>query len=682
MAWKSVTLQPGLNAEVTPTALQAGYASTTLGRFKAGLFQKLGGWSKYISVAIGGSPRATHAWQAINKQQYLAIGSTAELGIVNNGLHSQITPQTFLSDTAINFSTSAGSNVVTVVDTNISGITSYDAVFFNTPVSVDGIILSGLYAVNSTLSSTSYTILAATNGLAGVTSGGTVPAFTTVSASPNITVTLAKHGLVAGNDITFAISTTVGGIAISGRYIVQSITDANNFVIVAATAASSSAGPTNMNTNKAKLVYTIALGPIQAGGAYGAGNYGAGAYGLGVAISGQSGTPITATDWTLANWGQNLIACPEGGGIYQWAPGSGFANAGIIPNAPYYNNGVFVSTAQQTIIAYGSTVPSTIGVYQDPMWINWCDVQNLNSWTPAVPPATPNQAGGFRIPSGSHLVGGASTPVCNLLWTDLDVWVMSYVGSQLVYGFVKGAENCGLIGKHAFTKLAGSIYWLGANNFFVYGGGGAAILPSPVWDIVFQDLDATNAWKCFAGSNTLFSEVLFAYPSISGGLGICDKYVKYNTVENSWDAGTLQRNTWMDQTILGAPIATTDAGIVYVHETGMDADTSPMTSGFTTGYFFVDEGESFVSIDRIYPDFRWGNWAGAKTAQIQLYVYALNYPGDTPIAYGPYAVNSSTEYVPVRIRARQLAMGVYSSDSGSFWRTGHMRIRYNLSGRR
>lgn len=677
MPWSGITLAPGLNAELTPTALQAGYSQTILGRFKAGLFQKIGGWIKFINLAVGGSPRATHAWQTISGVKLLCVASTQELGIFNNGTHQVITPQTFQSDVAPSFTTTANSPIVLVTDLNVATITNYDSVFFNTPISVDGIILSGLYAVAANISATEYTIIAATNGVAGVSAGGAVPAFTTASGSSNVTVTLDAHGLVAGNDITFAIPTAVGGTTISGRYVVISATT-NQFVIAVSSAASATAGPTNMNSGNAELIYYLAIGPSEPGGAYGSGNYGAGAYGLGTSLTGQTGTPISPADWSLENYGEDLVVCPQGGGLYYWGPESGFLTAQLMPNAPIFNNGVFVSMAQETVIAYGSTVPSSIGVYQDPLLVQWCDTGNFSIWTPTVT----NQAGNYRLSNGSFIVAGAATPTCDMLWTDLDVWTMGYEGSEFVYGFVKAGTNCGLIGKHAFTQLAGNVYWFGYKNFFAMSGGAVSVMPCPVWDVVFQDLDLTNAWKCCAGPNTPFSEVLFFYPSISGGLGICDKFVKYSIAENAWDAGDLQRNTWLDQTVIGSPIATTDSGLIYSHETGFDGDTGPITSGFTTGYFYLDEGREFTFIDRIVPDFKWGDWAGAQTANLQIWVNAINNMGDTPRIYGPFTATAATNFISCRIRARQISLTIQSSDSGSFWRLGKVRFRFRPDGKR
>lgn len=688
MPWVSVKLTPGVNAEFTPTQNRAGYSRSWLGRFKAGLFQKMGGWLKFLNYSLAGIPKAVSTWQAIDESKWLAIGTTTSLTVfkgrlVNNVLSVQssqsITPQTFTSDTTPDFTTTVGSNVVTVTDTNISTITPFCSVFFNTPIAIDGIILSGLYQVKGNLSATSYTIEAATVGAAGVTGGGDVPEFTTVSGSATVNVKIPAHGVSAGGDIVFPIATAVGGLTILGRYVVQSVVDADNFTIAAINSASSSQSGVAMNGGDAELLYYIAIGPLPSAAGYGTGAYGAGAYGLGIVVPGMTGATITATNWTLSNWGQDLVACQEGGPIFYWPPEQGILGAQVIPNSPPFNEGAFVSTSQQTIIAYGSSVEASIGVYHDPMLVKWCDIQDFTDWDNT---STTNQAGDYRIPTGSRLIAGTAIPGCNLIWSDVELWALTYIGAQFVYSFTSIGSNCGIIGKHAFAKLASSVYWLGRNNIFALSGGTVAVLPCSVWDVIFQDLDTENEAACWVGSNTLFGEVIICYPSISDGLGYPSRYVKFNTIENTWDYGPLQRNCWTDQTAFGPPIACTQDGVVYVHETGNDADVQPIASGFTTGYFYLDEGRSFVFIDEIIPDFKLGKYGQSQDADIQITVSGIDDVNDTPVQYGPFIWNASSKKISTRIRARQVSLTVQSEDSGSFWRLGQVRFRYTLDGRR
>jgi hypothetical protein len=320
MPWGTVKLQPGTNVELTPTLNRAAYVETAMGRFKAGVFQKLGGWQKFFDGAVGGTPRALHAWQDLNGTKRLAVGTTTTLTVIGTtGIPAVITPQTLESDFSPDFSTIDGVAIVEISDVNISGLTTDVAVYFRTPVSVGGLILSGLYRIVTITGASSYTIEAMSNATSTVNNAGTIPEFTTTSGSAEIDVDLPAHGQEVGNVVVFDVPTSVGGVTVEGKYTVTSVTSADVFSIIGSTSATST-DTVPMNGGEAGLTYYIALGPVPAGVGYGVGGYGEGAYGLGTSSTGvQVGTPITATDWTLDNWGEILFACPENGGIYWWA---------------------------------------------------------------------------------------------------------------------------------------------------------------------------------------------------------------------------------------------------------------------------------------------------------------------------------------------------------------------------
>jgi hypothetical protein len=669
---------PGLNVEITPTMNQAGYSQTQLGRFKSGLFQKIGGWSRFFPTKVDGVPKAMHTWKDLAGNIRFCMGTTTDVDVITGGSYVNVQPQTLTTNPAVNFATTLGAPIVTITDTAVSNITAYDAVFFNTPVSVGGIILSGLYQVTANVSPTSYQITAASNATATVVApGGTIPAFTTVLNSANITVTFAGHGLSAGSDIVFPVSTTVGGLAIVGRYIVQSVIDANNFVITAASGATGAAGPTTMNGGAAQFLYYIAIGPQAASGGYGTSTYGTGPYGLGTPISGQVGVGLGATDWSLDNWGELLLANPENGPLFYWGPASGYSNLSVVSQAPAFNNGMFVSTNQNFVILFGSTQQASIGVYQDPLLVKWSDAGNFFNWTLSAT----TQSGSFRLSSGSAILAGASTQLRNLLWTDKDLWVSSYIGSSLVFNMVKIGEGAGIVGKHAWGKFGDTVYWMGQKNFFIYDSAGPRILDCPVWDAVFQDLNMTYASQCHVGVNKAYSEIFFFFPSVSGGVTYPDTYVKYNTQEKVWDYGRLARNIWRDNDVFNFPLAATNDGFIYYHELTPDADGSPLNSYFETGYFYIDTGQEKVFVDRVYPDFKWGQYNGSQNATLLITFHVIDEMGDTPQVFGPYTVNSTTHWVEPRFRGRQVSMRIENQDVGSFWRMAAVRFRYSPDGR-
>jgi hypothetical protein len=688
MPTKSVKILPGVNVERTPTLNEAGISYSSFGRFRDGLFQKVGGWQQYYNLSVG-IPRAMHAWQDLNSVKHLAVGTTTAFATITNGASQFLTPQTYISNFSPNFTTTIGSAEVFINDSNISNVTTYDGVYFDTPVSVGGIILSGFYPIERLGAlATQYYIVAASAATSAVTNGGAVPTFTTTSGSSVVSVTLPSNGLSVGSTIVFPIPTTAGGITISGSYTVTSVAPPNTFTINASATATSSAGPTSMNSGNCQLLYYITLGPAAAGVGYGTGLYGTGTFGYGVVPSAQTGTPITAANWTIDNWGQFAVACPKDGGIYYWDPNGGFSTLQQITTAPLYNRGIFVSMPQQILVAYGSTTQVDIGIEQDPLLVFWSDQGDFANWVPS----STTQAGSYHIPTGSEIVGGLQGPQNGLIWTDLDLWSMNYLGYPLVFGFTKVGANCGLIGQHAACQLRGSVYWMGQSNFFVFNGNNVQIIPCPIWDYVFQNLDTTNQGKCVAAANTAFNEVWWFFPSSSGS-GEPDSYVKYNIVEGVWDFGQLSRTAWIDQSVLGQPLGATVNSVIYQHETTNDADGVPIVSTMRTGYFAVNEGHEMTFIDMVWPDFKYGTYGNpAPNAQIQVTIYGADYPNDIPVSYGTYVVSPNSVTYPngavsqatwfnMRVRNRLLALQFQSADLGSFWRIGNVRIRFAQDGK-
>jgi hypothetical protein len=682
MAFGSVTLVPGVNTERTPTLLRAGISQSSLIRFKDSLVQKYGGWDLFFAHAVIGIPRQLHAWEDLNGVAHLAIGTTQKLYVLTDGNLVDITPQTLTSNFAPNFSTVINTPYVTIIDPNIANVTIYDSVYFNTPVSVGGIILDGLYQITEAPVTTdhSYQITAATNATSTVSNGGSVPLFGTNSGSSLVTVTLDNHGLSTGSIAVFTIPTNGNGVTIQGSYDVTY--DNSNQFSISVSAQATASGTFSMNGGDAQLVYYITLSPAPVGMGYSEGGYSDGGYSSGISggTTYQTGTEITATDWTLDNFGEILIACPKGGGIYYYDPTGSFLNASIISTAPPFNGGIFVSMAQQIVVAYASSIHQGVGYQQQPLLVAWSDVSNFFQWTALAT----DQAGNDTLSPGSVIVGGIAASNQNLLWTDLDLWAMSYIGPPDVFGFNKIGGGMGLASPAAMQQLRGSVYWIGQSNFYSYTSNGAAVLPCPVWDAVFQNLNEGFLSNIRSMPNTPFNEAGWLYPSAASASGECDSYAKLNITEPNtpWDIGPMPRSAWTDQSVLGSPIGASPQGFIYQHETTNDADGVPLSSSLSTGYFYLQEGEEYTFVDQVLPDFRWTEYTGGTSAQIMMSFNVLNYQGDTPATYGPYTVNSSTEFISVRFRGRFMSITIQSNDLGSFWRIGSCKFRYSPAGRR
>ena len=385
MAFMTVRLVPGTHVEQTPLLLQAGIIQSNNIRWREGLPEKMGGWKKFYytpeeasQVIVDPQPgpiRELWTWSDFNAIRYLAAGGDQGLSILTL-LFPDITPRyNIISNTAYRFTTTAGSPVVTVynVDSDVTA-NNVGSIVFDNYVAIDGLILYGAYPITLVpLNDTAVTIVAASNAATGVTNAaGVVSTFTTDTSSNICTVILPAHGFSPGKAVFFLPTTLTGSssppasdVVIHGAYSVLNVVDANTFTIGLNVTAENIVGPISENGGNIEVRTWLVEQPPFPPGAYGAGAYGAFSYG-GSGVTGStaplSGTAVTANnlgvnelDWSLVNFGEALIAQPEGHGFFKWAPDGGYQMAQPIPEAPLAATGFFLAMPQQQLVAYGAS---------------------------------------------------------------------------------------------------------------------------------------------------------------------------------------------------------------------------------------------------------------------------------------------------------------------------------------
>jgi hypothetical protein len=215
-------------------------------------------------------------------------------------------------------------------------------------------------------------------------------------------------------------------------------------------------------------------------------------------------------------------------------------------------------------------------------------------------------------------------------------------------------------------------------------------VPCSVHYYVFSDFNEGQAYKVFGFVNKQFNEVGWYYCSSSSTE--IDRYVTYNYLEQSWSIGQLTRYAWLDEGITSYPRATGEASstqYLYKHETGNDADGSPMDNVYIeSSDFDIDEGEYFSFIRKVIPDVKFTG-SGGTDQTINFVLKSRDYPGDSLSTDTTQTVTSSTQKLDTRVRARQIAFRVESDDdnntanrNGVGWRLGATRLELKPNGRR
>ena len=198
--------------------------------------------------------------------------------------------------------------------------------------------------------------------------------------------------------------------------------------------------------------------------------------------------------------------------------------------------------------------------------------------------------------------------------------------------------------------------------------------------------------KIFAGTNKEFNEIIWFYPSSSSSE--VDRYVMFNTQDKIWYYGTLARTAWIDKTTKTYPIASNPSDKkLYNHEIGQDdGTTTPVTAidaHVESADFELGEGDTFQFVSRVIPDVSFVG-SEAESPAVTMKLKPRNFPGSSfgtessssVTATTKVDVEQFTEQAFVRLRGREMALRVESSDTGVQWRLGAPRIEVRPDGRR
>jgi hypothetical protein len=194
-------------------------------------------------------------------------------------------------------------------------------------------------------------------------------------------------------------------------------------------------------------------------------------------------------------------------------------------------------------------------------------------------------------------------------------------------------------------------------------------------------MDWANVDKVTAAGNALFNEVLWFYPSLSGGTGDCDSYVKFNKLEGTWDYGRLDRCGWQDYSAAGNPLGGGTDSYIYEHESGITADGADLNWSIGTGAIMISQGDQMMFSDWVLPEFYWGLANAPSTDKpVTVTMNGYRFANDvTPVTQSQMTfTQSGNGFGNPRIRGRHLT---FEFTGPGFARIGDVRYRAAPDGR-
>ena len=644
-------------------------------RFVAGKAEKKGGYIQWLTQALSGVCRGIKDWRDFSQNLYCGFGTNTKLYVYSNSITTllNITPLRAINTGVLtNPITTNGTTTVSIAHTS-HGLVSGDYVQLTAASAVNGVTVANTYFVTVT-DSNNYTITVST-AASGSTSGAggstsytyyrvtlSSSPFATTSGSPIVTVTHASHNALIGDTVIISGASAVGGLTLSGSYVILSTTT-NTYTIM----ASSNAGSTTTGGGTPNVQYEINIGFTSngSGSGYGVGTYGNGTYGTAQASSAYI---TNARIWSLDNYGQQLLASPYNGTIYIWDPTTYASNNGRaypMYNAPSSGVLAMFVTPERFVFALGNSSSA--------LQISWPDQNNYNNWTPL--PTNTSNARTLQI--GSFLVGGVAVrDGTSLVLTNNCCYSFNYSGDSFIYDSTASGRNSGLIAPLAISTFGGNAYWMGPNEFWIWNGTVNPLPSDDIRDYVFGNLTNSQATKCFSVTNVAKKEVTFYYPGF-GNTEISNS-VTYHVDQQIWSIDTKTRTSQVDATLFSHPISTDAYGNVYQEEYGNDANGAPLDSYVVFSPTSISKGDRHCDIMGFLPDFE------RQTGACTLSILTQSYPEDPQTVAGTYTLGASdsTPLIDTRIGSTLVGYKIESNVLGGDYRLGLCQADVNVAGAR
>ena len=507
----------------------------------------------------------------------------------------------------------------------------------------------------------------------------------TTNGTTTVSVADAAHGANVGDFVTFDSFSSIDGLNMNQEFEITSITSASVYTV---THTSTASGSTSGGGGSGNASYQIITGPSTS------------TYGYGWSTDtwststwntprSSSNVVVDARNWSLDNFGEDLIATVLNGGTFVWDTSSGTGTrATALSNAPTASRFSLVSTDTRHLMIFGTETTIGSTTTQDDLLFRFSDREDATDYTPV----STNEAGSLRISDGSRIMGAVKSSGQILVWTDTSMHGIQFVGTPFTFGLRQLGANCGLIAQHAAIEVNGRAYWMSDDSFYMYDGV-VKKMPCSVQDYVFDDMSYTNRNDIACGLNAAFNEIIWYYPSENATQ--IDRAVAYNYLENTWYTLSLGRTTWLGAYVYEQPIATeysasltanvstilgltAGASYIYEHESGNNqADGTALSAFLTSGSVEIADGDELMSVSRLVPDF--DNLTNNMTATLTLEQYPQSAANVTTTG----TITSTTEKIDVRGRGRAVKIKYETNTvNDTAWRLGSTKLQLRPDGRR
>jgi len=620
MPLTKLQIAPGIDKQNTEYGAEGKWVDCDNVRFRYGLPEKIGGWTKVTSDALVGATRAILTYSALNGVKYAIYGTNKKLYAYSENSYGDITPTRATGTGNITqFGTTNGSATVTVTDSSHGALIGDFVTIASVSGAVGGISaanLQGEFEILTVPNSNTYTIQA---GAAASSTATGATANATYQINTGAAVSLFGYGWGAGTWSTSTWNTTRSGLTGADGVLLQSAKWALD----------------NWGEDVLALQFD--------GGLF----YWDTSSGLSsnlASTTNVSGAP-TKSRFMLVSGDDRHVIC--------------FGTETTIGTTSTQDNMFLRWSSQETTNTWTPTATNTAGSFRltDGNQINTA-VRSRGAvmiWTDTA--LYQMQFIGAPLTFGFKQIGSNCGAVG--INAAVDVSGTSFWMSDDSFFLYDGAVKkipCS-VQDHVFDNInpnAKQDVFCAANSDF----------NEVMW--FYPSANSTQIDKMVAYN---YAENLW-YVGTLARSSWADSGVYDNPYAAEFEA---EDTTASISTINGLKAGRT---FVYLHETGVNDDGAAMSNHIESGDIDIADGDNFMSISRFIPDFK------NQTGTVDVVLKTRPYPSGTQTSHGSFDVTTSTTKVDTRIRGRQVAVRISSDAIDDKWRYGTMRLDIKPDGMR
>lgn len=339
--------------------------------------------------------------------------------------------------------------------------------------------------------------------------------------------------------------------------------------------------------------------------------------------------------------------------------GAGFSS---LSNGSQFSTALIFKALGPNIIAINTSVNSRGYL--------WCDTDDVEDW---IPTASNNAGDGIFREATSDPVAAEYLGESIAVYTKEEIFIISRVGGNNVFGYRKGASGVGAISQSSVIPVDRKNYAWGPQGIYETDGINYRFIDAPLRDFLKDDLEVNQKDKICGFHDEVNQSVVWFYPALNDGSSEPTKGISYNYSNGTWTRLGYGRTSCIERNNFDYALSA-DVTDVYYENNGLSNDGTAITKWVRTRAIDGGSLDYIKELDAIRIGFEGTGLQYRIGCQDQL---------DDAITWTSYAnADVGVDFLNERVSGRFLTLELYSNTTSADWNVSGIDVYGRMGGTR